>query len=541
MSARTRLTKAAGKQAELYRNLPNGRIQCTACARNCQIAEGQIGFCGVRGVGGGKLYLLVYGRVMAGHIDPIEKKPVVHYRPGSKVFSIATSGCSWACHPAGSKVLMADGSSRPVETILPGDVLWSYDVDEKMRIEPSVVTHTKTLTGRLWEVKYGASGQNPLLLTGEHPVFTRSGWKEVSQITKGEQILRVWQAQTSSWNEKHAEHRKFGVSTCRRCGEKVVGYDEWNRHRGECYTRDMKHPEELLVRTRQRMKANNPMRDPEVVRRMVQTSRERFLEDPNHVWRQNVERLRTWLHQHPSKSQLELYPLLDSLGTSYEREHRIKVERRLERSRSYYIADAAFVDQKLDVVVDGWWHFNDSRVQESDKVRDETLRANGWDVLRIPGSYLFNHPDESKALIVERLSRPKMTNMRQWVDVKSVRPTDRIETVFSIETITTHDYVADGILVHNCAYCQNSDISQLRKIEGILATSDELVDNALSHGCEGMAYTYNQPTIFMEYARDVGRLARARGLFNIFVSNGYDTPETVAMMDDFLDCVTVDF
>jgi len=188
VSSRPRLVEPSGKQAELYKDLPNGRVMCTACARNCQIAEGQIGFCGVRGVVGGKLYLLAYGRVMAGHIDPIEKKPVVHYRPGSKVFSIATSGCSWAC-----------------------------------------------------------------------------------------------------------------------------------------------------------------------------------------------------------------------------------------------------------------------------------------------------------------------------------------------------------------AYCQNSDISQLRKIEGIEATAGELVDNALSHGCEGMAYTYNQPTIFMEYARDVGRLARSRGLFNIFVSNGYDTPETVAMMDDFLDCVTVDF
>ena len=113
--------------------------------------------------------------------------------------------------------------------------------------------------------------------------------------------------------------------------------------------------------------------------------------------------------------------------------------------------------------------------------------------------------------------------------------------MYSLETITDHNYVADGILVRNCAYCQNSDISQLRKIEGIEATPGELVDNAVSHGCEGMAYTYNQPTIFMEYARDVGRIARSKGIFNIFVSNGYDTPETVAMMDDFLDCVTVDF
>ena len=51
--------------------------------------------CGVRGVVGGKLYLLNYGRIIAGHVDPIEKKPVIHYRPGSKIFSIATTGCSW--------------------------------------------------------------------------------------------------------------------------------------------------------------------------------------------------------------------------------------------------------------------------------------------------------------------------------------------------------------------------------------------------------------------------------------------------------------
>jgi pyruvate formate lyase activating enzyme len=188
LSSAHRLTEPSGKEAELFRRLPSSRIQCTACARECQIGEGQIGFCGVRGVVNDKLYLLVYGKVMAGHIDPIEKKPVVHYKPGSKIFSIATSGCSWAC-----------------------------------------------------------------------------------------------------------------------------------------------------------------------------------------------------------------------------------------------------------------------------------------------------------------------------------------------------------------AYCQNSDISQLRRIEGIEATPKEIVESAVNHGCEGIAYTYNQPTIFMEYARDVGKIARRKGLFNVFVSNGYDTPESVAMMDEFLDCVTVDF
>ncbi|GBC73454.1 hypothetical protein HRbin04_00856 [archaeon HR04] len=92
-----------------------------------------------------------------------------------------------------------------------------------------------------------------------------------------------------------------------------------------------------------------------------------------------------------------------------------------------------------------------------------------------------------------------------------------------------------------CQYCQNYDISQRRKIEGIEMSPEQVVEQALYYGCEGIAYTYNQPTIFIEYARDVGVIARSKGIFNIFVSNGYDTPETVNMMKEFLDCITVDF
>jgi len=85
------------KEAELYQPLANQRVRCTACARYCNIPEGRIGFCGVRQNIDGKLNLLVYGKVITGHVDPIEKKPVTHYMPGSKIFSIATTGCSWAC------------------------------------------------------------------------------------------------------------------------------------------------------------------------------------------------------------------------------------------------------------------------------------------------------------------------------------------------------------------------------------------------------------------------------------------------------------
>lgn len=92
-----------------------------------------------------------------------------------------------------------------------------------------------------------------------------------------------------------------------------------------------------------------------------------------------------------------------------------------------------------------------------------------------------------------------------------------------------------------CKYCQNYDISQRRKIEGTDMTPTEVVDMAIKSGSQGIAYTYNQPSIFIEFARDCGVIAREKGLFNIFVSNGYDTPDTVRMMDEFLDCITVDF
>lgn len=85
------------KEAALYQSLPDGRVRCTACARYCTMRDGQTGLCGIRQNVQGKLQLLVYGRIIAGHVDPIEKKPLVHFYPGSSIFSVATTGCNWLC------------------------------------------------------------------------------------------------------------------------------------------------------------------------------------------------------------------------------------------------------------------------------------------------------------------------------------------------------------------------------------------------------------------------------------------------------------
>lgn len=81
----------------LFKKLREKTIQCLACARYCTIKEGDIGFCGVRKNIGGELELLVYGRPCAIWVDPIEKKPVFHFLPGSKSYSLGTFGCNFAC------------------------------------------------------------------------------------------------------------------------------------------------------------------------------------------------------------------------------------------------------------------------------------------------------------------------------------------------------------------------------------------------------------------------------------------------------------
>lgn len=85
------------KEALLYEKLEDGRVRCLLCAHHCVIAEGRVGVCGVRENRGGTLYSLVYERLIAQAIDPIEKKPLFHFYPGSSSFSIATVGCNLRC------------------------------------------------------------------------------------------------------------------------------------------------------------------------------------------------------------------------------------------------------------------------------------------------------------------------------------------------------------------------------------------------------------------------------------------------------------
>jgi pyruvate formate lyase activating enzyme len=96
-----------------------------------------------------------------------------------------------------------------------------------------------------------------------------------------------------------------------------------------------------------------------------------------------------------------------------------------------------------------------------------------------------------------------------------------------------------------CKHCQNADISQLPTDHGGMIPGEEItpssiVDTALRYGCASISYTYTEPTIFFELALDTARLADKAGLKNVFVTNGYITPEALREIKPYLHAANID-
>ncbi len=95
-----------------------------------------------------------------------------------------------------------------------------------------------------------------------------------------------------------------------------------------------------------------------------------------------------------------------------------------------------------------------------------------------------------------------------------------------------------------CEFCQNWQISQAAiesgRIDGEPITPEQIIEAAVRSGCKSIAYTYTEPTVFMELCNDCGRLAKERGLTNVFVSNGYQTTEAIDFAKDWLNGINVD-
>jgi pyruvate formate lyase activating enzyme len=114
-------------EAYLYESLNDKKVKCNLCNHRCEIQDGRRGICGVRENREGTLETLVYGRIIARHIDPIEKKPLYHLMPGSLSYSVATVGCNFRClfcqnadiaqMPSDSKGMIAGDPFSPQDVV----------------------------------------------------------------------------------------------------------------------------------------------------------------------------------------------------------------------------------------------------------------------------------------------------------------------------------------------------------------------------------------------------------------------------------------
>ncbi|MFA4915563.1 MAG: AmmeMemoRadiSam system radical SAM enzyme [Syntrophales bacterium] len=140
------------REAMLYEKMDDGKVKCHLCSHRCRINLSKRGICGVRENREGILYTLVYGRIIAENIDPIEKKPLFHLWPGSKSFSIATVGCNFRC----SFCQNNDISQIPREKgeIMGREVSPAYIVEKAVGTGSRTISYTYTEPTVFFEFAY---------------------------------------------------------------------------------------------------------------------------------------------------------------------------------------------------------------------------------------------------------------------------------------------------------------------------------------------------------------------------------------------------
>ena len=111
------------KATSYWHRLEDGRIQCDLCPRKCKLKNGQRGFCYVRGAENGAIVLYAYGMTTGLAVDPIEKKPLYHFYPGSKVLSFGTVGCNLSCRFCQNWQISSSGRMESMQKATPEEIV----------------------------------------------------------------------------------------------------------------------------------------------------------------------------------------------------------------------------------------------------------------------------------------------------------------------------------------------------------------------------------------------------------------------------------
>jgi pyruvate formate lyase activating enzyme len=166
------------KEAMLYEKLDDQYVHCNLCAHRCTIKPDRRGICGVRENKGGVLYSLVYGTLIAEHIDPIEKKPFFHVYPASKSYSIATVGCNFNCDFCQNhEISQMPRSTRMItgEDILPAEI-----ADQAKKSGSKTIAYTYTEPTIYFELAYDTA--KIAVENGLKNVFVTNGFMTAEAI-----------------------------------------------------------------------------------------------------------------------------------------------------------------------------------------------------------------------------------------------------------------------------------------------------------------------------------------------------------------------
>lgn len=188
------------KEAVLYEKLDANRVRCNLCAHRCLIFPGNCGICAVRENRKGKLYSLNYSKAIAANIDPIEKKPLFHFLPGTKSYSIATAGCNFRCEFCQNWDI-----SQPPKSFkggFPGfDLPSEKIVSEAVKNDCASISHTYTEPTIFFEYAYNtaklAQGK------GLKNIFVTNGYQTPETIEKMIGVIDAANVDLKSFREDY--------------------------------------------------------------------------------------------------------------------------------------------------------------------------------------------------------------------------------------------------------------------------------------------------------------------------------------------------
>jgi pyruvate formate lyase activating enzyme len=644
MSTRPRLPSTFGDSTvatRYWHRLDDGRVQCDVCPRGCKLHEGQRGLCFVRACENGEIVLTTYGRSSGFCVDPVEKKPLNHFHPGSAVLSFGTAGCNLACkfcfHPdtriattAGLKRIADLFESCPEKcSVHDGQIgfpaflnVWTR-LATKARVA-KVFSHP--YSGDLVSIK--ASCAPPIRLTPDHKVFAAS--------RANPQDVRLVEAGTLASGDYLVipKRRAGGGTVCIDVAEVLRGVE-----RGKHSARLRRMPLEQLtaalatgtskqigaafgyhpayVRTlrsrhaRGLLTAEQP-RDGGV---LAIGGRVTFLPErssgapqyldltPNLAW------LLGLYCAEGSISADRNHPISGVLVFSFGHHEAALAERTAHLLATVFGAHPVIVDRHATVTLkvrgtatarffeavcgrgardkrvppevahsppsviraflDGYFagagYLAETQVAGNTVSRDLALGLFELGLhLDLLPSFFIHEPEPTKlsegreasrsTTFIVKFKRDRYEGRRSesertaWRDAGEkflvpVRSIERIPyegPVYNLEVDDPdHSYLAPFLAVSNC---QNWDISKSRETDTLAAqaTPERIAEAAKGLGCLSVAFTYNDPVIFHEYAIDVADACHARGINAVAVSAGYMCADPRKEFYQHMDAANID-